>query len=102
VAAPSLAVFKAGLDGAPSNLVWWNGGRCPCSWQGAWNEMIFESSLPTQTLLRFYDIFANYAIQKKYKLKILSKFSHSREFLRTFIIMHEKNNSQTMVQPPQQ
>ena len=23
VAAPSLAVFKAGLDGALSNLVWW-------------------------------------------------------------------------------
>jgi len=23
VAAPSLAVFKARLDGAPSNLVWW-------------------------------------------------------------------------------
>jgi len=29
VAAPSLAVFKARLDGAL-------GGRCPCSWQGGW------------------------------------------------------------------
>jgi len=39
VAAPSLAVFKARLDGALSNLVWW---RCPCSWQGGWNELIFK------------------------------------------------------------
>ncbi|KAM9636537.1 uncharacterized protein ACIBXB_014782 [Morphnus guianensis] len=31
VAAPSLAVFKARLDGALSNLA---SGRCPCLWQG--------------------------------------------------------------------
>jgi len=31
VAAPSLAVVKAKLDGALSNLV---SGRCPCPWQG--------------------------------------------------------------------
>ena len=34
VAAPSLAVFKARLDGALSNLVQWKG---PCSRQGDWN-----------------------------------------------------------------
>jgi len=39
VAAPSLAVSKARLDGALSTLVWW---RCPCSWQGGWNHMIFK------------------------------------------------------------
>jgi len=39
VAAPSLAVFKARLDGALSN---WSGGRCPCSWQGRWNQMVFK------------------------------------------------------------
>jgi len=33
VAAPSVAVFKARLDEALSNLVWWKGG---------WNQMIFK------------------------------------------------------------
>jgi len=37
--APSLAVFKARLDGALSTLV---SGRCPCSWQRGWNQMIFK------------------------------------------------------------
>jgi len=37
VAAPSLAGFKARLDGALSSLVWWKG---PCPWQGGWNQMI--------------------------------------------------------------
>ena len=32
VAAPSLAVCKARLDGAP-----WSGGRGPCPRQGVWN-----------------------------------------------------------------
>jgi len=31
VAAPSLAVLKARLDGAVSTLGWW---KMPCSWQG--------------------------------------------------------------------
>jgi len=39
VAAPSLAVLKARLDGALSNLVWW---KCPCPWQGGWNQMTFK------------------------------------------------------------
>jgi len=34
VAAPSLAVFKARLDGALSNL---SSERCPCPWKGIWN-----------------------------------------------------------------
>jgi len=34
VAAPSLAVFKARLDGALST---WSSGGCPCPWQGGWN-----------------------------------------------------------------
>jgi len=33
-AAPSLAVFKARLDEALSDLVQWKG---PCPWQGGWN-----------------------------------------------------------------
>jgi len=37
-AVPSLEVFKARLDGALS----WSSGRCPCSWQGGWNQMIFK------------------------------------------------------------
>ena len=34
VAAPSLEVFKARLDGA---LATWSSGRCPCPWQEGWN-----------------------------------------------------------------
>jgi len=37
VAAPYLAVFKARLNRAT-----WSSGRCPCSWQGGWNQMIFK------------------------------------------------------------
>ena len=37
VAAPSLAGFKARLDGALSSLGWWKG---PCSWQRGWNQMV--------------------------------------------------------------
>jgi len=35
VHAPSLEVFQARLG------LWttWSSGRCPCPWQGAWNEM---------------------------------------------------------------
>lgn len=35
----------------------WSGGRCPCSWWGGWNLMIFKvPSYPTHSLiLRFYD-----------------------------------------------
>jgi len=39
VAARSLEVFRAGLDGVLSNLVWW---KVSLSWQGAWNEMSFK------------------------------------------------------------
>jgi len=35
-AAPSLAGFKARLDGAWSTLGWWKG------WQGSWNEMVYK------------------------------------------------------------
>jgi len=38
VDAPSLQVFKARLDGALSNLVWWKGSSLPTA--GVWNEMI--------------------------------------------------------------
>jgi len=38
-AAPSLAVFKDGLDGAWSTLVWW---KVPCPWQGGWNWTIYK------------------------------------------------------------
>jgi len=40
VAAPSLAVFKARLDGALSNLVWQKVALL--LWQGGWNQMIFK------------------------------------------------------------
>jgi len=39
VAAPSLAVFKARLDGALSNLVWW---KVSLPMAGGWNQMIFK------------------------------------------------------------
>ena len=39
VAAPSLAVFKARLDGALSTLGWWNMSLLMV---GGWNHMIFK------------------------------------------------------------
>jgi len=39
VAAPSLAVFKARLDGALSNLVWW---KMSLLMAGGWNQMILK------------------------------------------------------------
>jgi len=36
VAAPSLAVFKARLDGLLKGATW-SSGRCPCPQQGGWN-----------------------------------------------------------------
>jgi len=58
VAAPSLAVFKARWM-----ELWatWSSGRCPCSWQGGWNKMIFKvTSNPYHSMiLWFYDISAD-------------------------------------------
>jgi len=42
VAAPSLAAFKARLDTALSNLVWW---KVSLPMPGSWNEMIFKVPL---------------------------------------------------------
>jgi len=39
VAAPSLAVFKARLDGSLSNLGWW---KMSLLMAGGWNQMIFK------------------------------------------------------------
>jgi len=39
VAAPSLAVLEARLDGALSNLVWW---KMSLLMAGGWNQMIFK------------------------------------------------------------
>ena len=39
VAAPSLAVLKARLDGALSKLGWW---KMSLLMEGVWNQMIFE------------------------------------------------------------
>jgi len=39
VAAPSLAVLKARLDGALSNLGWW---KMSLLMAGGWNQMIFK------------------------------------------------------------
>jgi len=39
VVAPSLAAFKARLDGALSTLDWWK-GSLPVA--GGWNEMIYK------------------------------------------------------------
>ena len=50
VGAPSLAVLKARLDGAWSNLGWW---RVSLPMAGGWNWMSLRS-LPTQTVLWFY------------------------------------------------
>ena len=40
VGAPSLAVFKARLDGAVSNLVWW---QVSLPMAGGWNWMILKA-----------------------------------------------------------
>jgi len=51
VAAPSLAVFKARLDGAVSNLVWWKvtllmaGGLEPDDLQGPFQPKPFYDSM---------------------------------------------------------
>jgi len=49
VAAPSLEVFKARLDGALSNLVWWK-GSLPMA--GVWNWMIYKvTSNPNHSVI---------------------------------------------------
>ena len=49
VAAPSLAVFKARLDGALSNLGWW---KMSLPMAGCWNEMIFKDlSNPNRSVI---------------------------------------------------
>ena len=49
VAAPSLAVFKARLDGALSSLVWW---KVSLPMAGAWNEMILKvPSIPNHSVI---------------------------------------------------
>jgi len=45
--APSLAMFKARLDGALGSLSWW---RQPCPWQGVGIGGALRS-LPNQTIL---------------------------------------------------
>jgi len=56
VAVPSLEAFKARLDGAMSNLVWWKVSLLMAG--GAWNEMIFKvPSNPNHTMiLWFYEV----------------------------------------------
>jgi len=54
VAAPTLAVFKARLDGALSNLVWWK-GSLPMA--GGWNCMTFKG--PFQPKLSYDSTKAN-------------------------------------------
>jgi len=53
VTASSLEVFQARLDRAT-----WSSGRCPCPWQGHWNEMI--SKVPPKPnhfmIIRFYEL----------------------------------------------
>ena len=49
VAAPSLAVSKARLDGALSNLVWW---EMSLLMAGGWNQMSFKvPSNPTHSMI---------------------------------------------------
>ena len=49
VAAPSLAVLKARLDGALSNLVWWK-MSLPMAW--GWNQMSFKvPSSPNHSMI---------------------------------------------------
>ena len=49
VAAPSLAGFKARLDGALSNLIWWK-GSLPMA--GGWNWGIYKvSSKPNHSMI---------------------------------------------------
>ena len=52
VAAPSLAVLRPGWM-----ELWatWSSGRCPCSWQGGWNQMIFKvPSNPYHSMFLYY------------------------------------------------
>jgi len=49
VAAPSLAVFKARLNGALTNLVWW---KMSLAMAGGWNEMICKvPSNPNRSMI---------------------------------------------------
>jgi len=52
VGAPSLEVLKARLDGILGSLSWWV-AALPVAW--GWDRMGFKS-LPTQTILQFYEI----------------------------------------------
>ena len=41
----------------PWLLLWapWSGGRCPCWWQGGWNQMIFKvSSNPNHSMILWF------------------------------------------------
>ena len=58
VAAPSLAVFKARLDGALGNLVWWK-VSLPMAGGLEWNDLSIRS-FPIQTILWLYDFLGNW------------------------------------------
>jgi len=67
-AAPSLAVFKARLDGALSNLVQW---KLSPSWQGVWNQMIFKvPSNPYHSMILLYSLFRLCLIQRVLKQQL--------------------------------
>ena len=58
-------------------LFWatWSSGRCPCSWQGGWNEMIFKvPSNPYHSMILWFYI-ANYG-QIRFLTWVLSLWSH--------------------------
>ena len=74
VAAPSLKVFKARLDGALSNLVWW---KVSLPMAGGWNYMIFKvPSNPNHSMiLPFCDFYGVHC----YLLPLFSSpFNHSK------------------------
>ena len=53
----------------------WSGGRCPCSWQGGGTRWSLRS-LPTQTILWFYDLLVFTAVLNLGCRSLLSVLPH--------------------------
>jgi len=49
---------REAVDGWIGLWATWSSGRCPCSWQGVWNQMIFKvpSNYYHSMILCFYDL----------------------------------------------
>ena len=83
VGAPSLAVFKARLDGAWSNLVWWKvslpmvGEVGGCEWVGD-DDLLGPSQHKT-----FHDFF--YSSETPSKVEMQNIFLQNLQYIKTFL-----------------